>query len=151
MMAVLRAIYGPGIPDPEEIVFKPWHNDPLFRGSYSNWGTSYPPALFDDLRAPLEGRLLFAGEATSFKFYGFLQVRKVGLFGMDFANLCVQGAYFEGMNAAIDIAGCLEGNCTVSATSNHGIPKACGETFLDEESTHGPGEAEVTFIVPRCL
>lgn len=75
MMAVLRAMYGPGIPDPEEMLFKRWHSDPLFRGSYSNWGTSYPPALFDNLRAPLEARLWFAGEATSLEFYGFLQVR----------------------------------------------------------------------------
>ncbi|KAF8515278.1 hypothetical protein JB92DRAFT_2788994 [Gautieria morchelliformis] len=138
IMAVLRAIYGPGIPEPEEMVFKRWHSDPLFRGSYSNWGTSYPPALFDDLRAPLQARLWFAGEATSFRFYGFLQ-----------------GAYFEGMNAANDIAGCLGGNCTAiaSSTSNHEIPKACGETFLDEENTQAQkhlAEAEVTFLTSRC-
>jgi polyamine oxidase len=74
MMAVLRSMYGPDIPEPEEILFKRWHSDPLFRGTYSNWGTSYPPAVFDDLRAPLEGKLWFAGEATSYEYYGFLQV-----------------------------------------------------------------------------
>ena len=79
-MSVLRAMYGPDIPDPEQILFKRWHSDPLFRGSYSNWGTSYPPAMFDDLRAPLEGRLWFAGEATSYEFYGFLQVCVVFVF-----------------------------------------------------------------------
>jgi len=74
MMTVLRAMYGPGIPEPEEMLFKSWHSDPLFRGTYSNWRTSHPPAVIDDLRAALEGRLWFAGEATSYKYYGFLQV-----------------------------------------------------------------------------
>ncbi|KAF8578956.1 putative flavin-containing polyamine oxidase [Ramaria rubella] len=117
MMTVLRAMYKSDIPEPEEILFKRWHSDPLFRGSYSNWGTSYPPALFDHLRAPLETRLWFAGEATSYEYYGFLQ-----------------GAYFEGMNAATLVVGCLHGNCSVSSKSNPEVVPACGRTFLEENT-----------------
>jgi len=76
MLAVLKNMYPDvDIPEPLEIVFKRWHSDPLFRGTYSNWGVGYAPAVFDDLRAPVGTRLWFAGEATSFKYYGFLQVR----------------------------------------------------------------------------
>ncbi|KAF8527027.1 amine oxidase [Hysterangium stoloniferum] len=121
MMAVLRSMYGQNgtqIPDPVQIHFKRWHSDPLFRGTYSNWGTSYPPAVFDNLRAPLRTRLWFAGEATSFKYFGFLQ-----------------GAYFEGMNAATNIVQCLRGACaaTPSSASQHAVVPACGKTFLEED------------------
>lgn len=75
MMTVLRSMYGPNIPEPTQFFFKRWLADPLFRGTYSNWGPSYSPGVFDDLRAPVGTRLWFAGEATSFKYYGFLQVR----------------------------------------------------------------------------
>lgn len=72
IMDVLRSIYGNYIPDPEEIVYKNWHSDPLFRGSYSNWGASYPFDVFRRLREPLYNRLWFAGEGTSTAFFGFL-------------------------------------------------------------------------------
>lgn len=85
MMAVLRSMFPDvDVPEPLEMVFKRWHADPLFRGTYSNWGASYAPAVFDDLRMPLEQRLWFAGEATSFKYFGFLQVSTEVRF-----NLCV--------------------------------------------------------------
>ncbi|KAF8527029.1 amine oxidase [Hysterangium stoloniferum] len=118
MMAVLRTMYGTQIPDPVQILFKRWHSDPLFRGTYSNWGTSYPPAVFDNLRAPLGTRLWFAGEATSFKYYGFLQ-----------------GAYFEGMDAATNIVQCMRGACAVtpSNASQHAVVPECGKTFLEED------------------
>lgn len=72
IMAILHSIYGNHIPNPEEIVYKDWHNDPLFRGSYSNWGASYPFNVFRRLREPLYERLWFAGEGTSTAFVGFL-------------------------------------------------------------------------------
>ncbi|KIJ54504.1 hypothetical protein M422DRAFT_73503 [Sphaerobolus stellatus SS14] len=117
MLTVLKSMFPHAdIPEPEEMVFKRWHEDPLFRGTYSNWGTSYAPAVFDDLRAPLAARLWFAGEATSFKYYGFLQ-----------------GAYFEGMDAANHIVQCLQGNCSVTATTPvHQVISECGKTFLAE-------------------
>lgn len=89
-MKVLRSMYGSNIPNMTNIYFPRWLSDPLFRGSYSNWGTSYLVEDQDNLRAPV-GRLWFAGEATSFKYYGFLH-----------------GAYYEGMNAGSLIAVCLQ-------------------------------------------
>ena len=83
---MLRSMYGLDIPEPVEILFKRWKSDPLFRGSYSNWGTSYVPELFDRLRAPVESTLWFAGEGTSSKYYGFLQVRDYICFGPFSAN-----------------------------------------------------------------
>ncbi|KAF8527026.1 amine oxidase [Hysterangium stoloniferum] len=97
MMDVLRSMYGQDIPEPEEILFKRWDSDPLFRGSYSNWGASFPPELFVLLREPVEQRLWFAGEGTSDHYYGFLH-----------------GAYFEGVRAATSIVQCLHTNCPIS-------------------------------------
>lgn len=120
-MSVLRAMYGPDIPEPEQILFKRWHSDPLFRGSYSNWGTSYPPALFDDLRAPLEGRLWFAGEATSFEFYGFLQVWNLdthihilNLLAFDQLTTWVLGSFLRGYEHGYRYR-------TMSARELHGV------------------------------
>ncbi|KAF8517406.1 amine oxidase [Hysterangium stoloniferum] len=118
MMTVLRSMYGQHIPDPVQILFKKWHSDPLFRGSYSNWGTSYPPAVFNNLRAPLGTRLWFAGEATSFRYYGYLQ-----------------GAYFEGMDVAKNIVQCLWGgfSATLLNNSHHAVVGQYGKTFLEED------------------
>ncbi|GJJ15506.1 hypothetical protein Clacol_009784 [Clathrus columnatus] len=118
IMSVLRSMYGPDIPEPTQFLFKRWHADPLFRGTYSNWGPSYSPGVFDDLRAPVGTRLWFAGEATSFKYYGFLQ-----------------GAFTEGQSAATLIAQCIFGNCSVTpaSASGHMVVPACGKTFLEED------------------
>ncbi|KJA15151.1 hypothetical protein HYPSUDRAFT_194639 [Hypholoma sublateritium FD-334 SS-4] len=92
VMEVVRMMY-PNItvPEPSEFFFPRWHTNTLFRGSYSNW----PPALssqhIDNLRANV-GRLYFSGEATSRKYFGFLQ-----------------GAYFEGQTAANNILACIKG------------------------------------------
>ena len=58
------------IPTPTDFFFPRWHSDPLFRGSYSNMPAAFVPAHQDNLRATVDERLWFAGEATSFKFYG---------------------------------------------------------------------------------
>ncbi|KAG6876083.1 hypothetical protein C0993_005635 [Termitomyces sp. T159_Od127] len=69
-MSVLRAMY-PNITIPEPLAFKfhRWFNDPLYRGSYSNWPASFVKQQHDDIRVNLE-RLYFAGEATSENYYG---------------------------------------------------------------------------------
>jgi polyamine oxidase len=83
------------IPEPNGFLLPKWASDPLFRGSYSNWPVGYPKALHDQLSASVGGgRLVFSGEATSYKYYGFLQ-----------------GAYFEGIRAAQDVAQCLVSGC----------------------------------------
>ena len=58
------------IPTPTDFYFPRWYSDPLFRGSYSNMPPSYVPAHQENLRATVEERLWFAGEASSEKYYG---------------------------------------------------------------------------------
>ena len=57
------------IPTPTDFFFPRWHSNPLFRGSFSNMPPSYSPAYQDNLRATVEERLWFAGEASSVKYY----------------------------------------------------------------------------------
>jgi polyamine oxidase len=71
VMEVLRAMYpNMTVPDPVAFHFKRWNADPLFRGSYSNWPASFVPGQGENLRATVDQRLWFAGEATSLKYYG---------------------------------------------------------------------------------
>ncbi|KAF8553637.1 amine oxidase [Imleria badia] len=93
VMEVIRAMY-PNItvPEPVDIHMPIWHSNLLYRGSYSNWGPSYVPAQSENLKATLNNRLWFAGEATSVKYFGFLH-----------------GAYFEGQNAGYALAACIQG------------------------------------------
>ncbi|KAN0080027.1 hypothetical protein V8E55_009593 [Tylopilus felleus] len=93
VMEVLRAMY-PNItvPEPIAIHMPSWHSNPLYRGSYSNWGPSYVPGHSENLKATLNNRLWFAGEATSVKHFGFLQ-----------------GAYLEGQSTGLALAECLQG------------------------------------------
>lgn len=70
VLGVLQAMYPKlKIPEPTDFYFPRWHSDPLFRGSYSNWPASFFGEQSENLRANV-GRLFFAGEATSEKYYG---------------------------------------------------------------------------------
>ncbi|KAG6868308.1 hypothetical protein C0993_005113 [Termitomyces sp. T159_Od127] len=96
-MDVLRTMYpNITIPEPLDFVFHRWYNDPLYRGSYSNWPPSFVRQHHDNFRANLE-RLYFAGEATSQNYYGYLH-----------------GAYFEGKDIANAVAKCIKGKGCVS-------------------------------------
>lgn len=71
VMEVLRAMYpNITIPEPIDIHLSSWTSNTLYRGSYSNWGPSYVPAHSENLKATLENRLWFAGEATSVNYFG---------------------------------------------------------------------------------
>ncbi|KIM37932.1 hypothetical protein M413DRAFT_76550 [Hebeloma cylindrosporum] len=96
VMGVVRSMFpNVTVPEPTEFFFPRWHSNPLFRGSYSNWPPSFSSQHLDNLRANV-GRLYFAGEATSRKYFGFLH-----------------GAYFEGLGIAKLIAECVKGGiCT---------------------------------------
>ncbi|KZT69427.1 amine oxidase [Daedalea quercina L-15889] len=96
VMEVLQAMFpNVTIPDPTAFYFPRWHSDPLFRGSYSNWPSSFFNGHHQNLRATVEQRLWFAGEATSEKYFGFLH-----------------GAYFEGLYVATELAACIyAGGC----------------------------------------
>ena len=94
-MTILHAMYPSiSIPSPRAIFVPRWFSDPLFRGSYSNWPVGFDTASQDLLRTQVGG-LWFAGEATSFEAFGFLD-----------------GAYREGQRAGAAIAQCLvQGVC----------------------------------------
>ncbi|CAK5274029.1 unnamed protein product [Mycena citricolor] len=90
-MAVLRTMFpNITIPDPIAFMFPRWNADPLYRGSYSNWPSSFVSRHHTNLRATVSDRLWFAGEAMSQKYFGFLH-----------------GAYFEGLDAGQAVASCL--------------------------------------------
>lgn len=97
-LAVLQEMYpGKTIPEPQAFYFYRWHSDPLYRGSYSNWPASFYVEHVDNLRDPVEN-VYFAGEATSYEYYGFLQ-----------------GAYTEGERVGQTIAQCLLSGCASAA------------------------------------
>ena len=93
ILVTLRQMFGAdNVPEPVDFMYPRWSTTPWAYGSYSNW----PPGLtlegHQNLRAN-NGRLWYAGEATSSEFYGYLH-----------------GAYFEGKAAGEKIAACLKGN-----------------------------------------
>ncbi|KAI9461926.1 amine oxidase [Lactarius psammicola] len=89
VMEVLRSMFpNVTIPEPTAFLFPRWFSDPLYRGSYSTWSPSFFP---QHLRAPL-GRLWFAGEAMSEKYFGYLH-----------------GAYFEGEATGAQIVDIIKG------------------------------------------
>ncbi|KAJ7629425.1 amine oxidase [Mycena polygramma] len=81
------------IPAPTAFYFPRWFSDPLYRGSYSNWPSSFVSPHHTNFRANLGKRLWFAGEATSQKYFGFLH-----------------GAYFEGVDIGSRVAKCVGGH-----------------------------------------
>ncbi|KAI0047037.1 amine oxidase [Auriscalpium vulgare] len=92
VLAVMRSMYpNTTIPEPDAFYFPRWNSDPLYRGSYSNWPASLVREHHLNLRATVDKRLWFAGEATSLKYYGYLH-----------------GAFFEGQRVAADIAQCIQ-------------------------------------------
>ena len=71
VMSVLRTMFpNITIPDPVAFHFPRWASNPLYRGSYSNWPPSFFSEHHENLRATVEKRLWFAGEATSQKYFG---------------------------------------------------------------------------------
>lgn len=93
VLSVLRSMFPDRhIPKPLNFYFQRWHSDPLFRGSYSNWPASFLSEHQGNLRANVDERLWFAGEATSRKYFGFLH-----------------GAYSEGWDIGLRLAECIKG------------------------------------------
>jgi monoamine oxidase len=85
-MEVLRTIYGDDIPEPDAWQITRWASDPLAGGSYSYRPVGSTSEDHNHLAEPVNGRLFFAGEATS-----------AGL------NATVHGAYLSGLRAAGEI------------------------------------------------
>ncbi|KAJ6576638.1 amine oxidase [Mycena vulgaris] len=93
LLDVLRVMFpNTTIPAPTAFFFPRWFSDPLYRGSYTNWPSSFVSPHHTNLRANVGTRLWFSGEAMSQKYFGFLH-----------------GAYFEGMDAGQRVARCVRG------------------------------------------
>ena len=92
------------MPDPVEFMFPRWTRDPLFRGSFTNWGAGATVKQQMDMRKPIGGQLenekslWFNGEHTSRRFFGYLH-----------------GSYWEGRMAAAEVADCLLRGCRESS------------------------------------
>ena len=71
MLDVLTAVQGGPIPDPTDVVVTRWGNDPFSHGSYSYIPVGATPADQTALAAPVAGRILFAGEASSKERFGY--------------------------------------------------------------------------------
>lgn len=61
---VLRTIYGPDIPEPEDTIVTRWGEDPFAFGSYSFLKAGTDENLRYELAKPINGKVFFAGEAT---------------------------------------------------------------------------------------
>ncbi|KAH8716750.1 polyamine oxidase-like protein [Phaeosphaeriaceae sp. PMI808] len=93
-MAVLRQMFPDiHVPDPIAFTYPRWTQTPWAHGSYSNWPAGTTLEMHQNLRANV-GRVYFAGEATSAEYFGFLH-----------------GAWFEGQEAGLRIAGEITKNC----------------------------------------
>ena len=87
-MARLRTLFGNGIPNPTDFQITRWNSDPFTRGSYSFMTVGSHPDMRDALAGNINGKVFFAGEATS----------------REYAST-VHGAYLSGLRAAGEIMG----------------------------------------------
>jgi monoamine oxidase len=71
VLAILEALFGAGLPAPIDSAVTRWGTDPYALGAYSFLPIGASPADQDALAAPVGGRLLFAGEATSSARFGY--------------------------------------------------------------------------------
>lgn len=85
---VVRDMFGPDVPAPDEISRTAWSADPFARGSYTCIGVGASPEDIVALAEPVGDRLFFAGEATNSYHWG-----------------CVHSAYESGLREAARISG----------------------------------------------
>jgi len=71
MLDVLREVQGGPIPRPTDVAITRWRGDPFSRGSYSYIAVGATPADQRELAKPADGRVLFAGEASSTARFGY--------------------------------------------------------------------------------
>lgn len=116
-MAVLRQMFPDiDVPEPIAFMYPRWTQTNWTHGSYSNWPAGTSLEMHENLRANI-GRLYFAGEATSTEYFGFLH-----------------GAWFEGQEAGLRIAGEITKNCL-------NVESGCGD-YAKYEVLHGTTELE---------
>lgn len=82
-MRTLRHLFGAPVPAPVAHQLTRWARDPYARGAYSFQPVGVLPQVRDQLAAPIEGKLFFAGEASNSRGFG-----------------TAHGAYQSGLRAA---------------------------------------------------
>ncbi|QFT31961.1 Putrescine oxidase [Labrenzia sp. THAF82] len=85
-MAAIRAMFGPGAPEPVAHIATRWSEDLWTGGAYSYSKLGSSPQDFEGLQEPVADTLLFAGEHTNFAYHG-----------------TTHGAYMSGLRAAKSI------------------------------------------------
>jgi len=85
-MQTLRIVFGSNVPDPIDFQITRWASDPFSLGSYSFNAVGSNPNMRDELAKPVNGRIFFAGEATSREYFA-----------------TVHGAYLSGIRAAQEV------------------------------------------------
>ncbi|KAL9612346.1 MAG: hypothetical protein Q9167_003033 [Letrouitia subvulpina] len=115
ILVTLRQMFGEeNVPEPIDFMYPRWSTTPWAYGSYSNW----PPGLTLEGHQNLRrnnGRLWYAGEATSSEYYGYLH-----------------GAYFEGKSAGENIAACLKDGKREHCSNGKEYSVLHGTTRLEE-------------------
>lgn len=102
------------VPEPTAFHYPRWSQNPWSYGSYSNWPAGTTLEMHQNLRANVD-RLYFAGEHTSVQYFGFLH-----------------GAYFEGKEAGLRLAGAITKEC-------RNVGSGCGD-YTNYEVLHGTTE-----------
>ncbi|KAH9044997.1 hypothetical protein EDB83DRAFT_2317901, partial [Lactarius deliciosus] len=93
VMQVLRAMFpSVAVPEPTAFLFPRWFSDPLYRGSYSTWGSSFVPQHLIQLGCPSWKPLVCRRSNKR-------EVLRV-----------LHGAYFEGEATASQVARCIKGH-----------------------------------------
>ena len=87
---VLRNLYGDDAPDATDILVSDWTQNPLTKGSYTNWPVEVSTECHKKLESRVH-RVFFGGEGTSSTYYGF-----------------IAGALESGEREARKILGCME-------------------------------------------
>lgn len=84
----LAAALGRDVPEPVGFAVTDWHSDPFSQGSYSYLPIGSSTSAFTAMAAPVDGRLLFAGEHTAEDYYqtvhgalisGLREARRLGV------------------------------------------------------------------------
>ncbi|XP_071958897.1 uncharacterized protein [Antedon mediterranea] len=101
MMAVLRGMFGPRVPDPISFHVTDWNSNSLTMGARCVFGPSLNSKCFQRIQSKV-GRVLFAGEHTSLRFSSH-----------------VQGALESGAREARKAVDCLNGGACTEWVEGH--------------------------------
>ncbi|CAM6104229.1 unnamed protein product [Calypogeia fissa] len=134
VMEVLRKMFGPDIPDPEDVLIPRWWSNRFFRGSFSNWPIGVTHNKFKALQAPISN-IFFAGEHTSMHYNGY-----------------VHGAYYSGIDSAIAVIKSLQKNkCPSTQTEESKNVGHIKRNHLESTCAAPVEEVPTTLCVFRLL